>query len=140
MLIRKNCLLIILLFISISSCDSYQNIEKFKYNQEVSLSGIVSTIPKQKDDKLEFVFHTFKYGDVLLKADKSYRHYLIPANELTLLAKIYKPHEYDNTNAFNYSQYLEHNYIVALGNIKNGSRIKTTLSIQTVQCLVLVYH
>ena len=124
MLIRKNCLLIILLFISISSCDSYQNIEKFKYNQEISLSGVVSTIPKQKDDELEFVFHTFKYGDILLKADKSYRHYLIPANKLTVLAKIYKPHEYDNVNAFNYSQYLERNHIVALGNIKNGSRIK----------------
>ena len=92
MLIRKRCLFIILLFISISSCDSYQHIENFKYNQEIFLSGVVSSIPKQKHNNFEFIFHTHKYGDILLKANKSYRHYLIPANELSLVAKVYKPH------------------------------------------------
>ncbi|WP_150467335.1 ComEC/Rec2 family competence protein [Francisella sp. SYW-9] len=123
MTVRQRFLLCILFFTSFSLCYSYQHIEDFKYNQEISLSGIVSTIPKQNDHKLEFIFHTSKYGDILLKANKSYRHYLIPANKLTLLAKIYKPHEYDNTNAFNYSQYLDHNHIIAIGDVKSGSKI-----------------
>ncbi|QIW11064.1 ComEC/Rec2 family competence protein [Francisella sp. LA112445] len=123
MVIRQMWLLIILLFTSFNFCYSYEHIEDFKYNQEISLSGVVSTIPKQKDHKLEFIFHTYKYGDILLKADNSYRHYLVPASKLTVLAKIYKPHEYDNTNAFNYSQYLEHNHIIAIGDVKNGSKI-----------------
>ncbi|NIB61372.1 competence protein, partial [Francisella noatunensis subsp. orientalis] len=71
------CLLVILLFVSFCPCYSYDKIEDFKYNQ-----------------------------NILLKANKSYRHYLIPANNLELEAKVHKPHEYDNVEAFNYSEYL----------------------------------
>ncbi|MED7789108.1 ComEC/Rec2 family competence protein [Francisella sp. 19X1-34] len=123
MTVRQVWLLIVLSLTSITLCYSYEHIESFKYNQEISLSGVVVTIPKQDNDMLEFVFHTYKYGDILLKANNSYRHYLMPANKLTLLAKIYKPHEYDNTNAFNYYKYLEHHSIVGVGNVKSGSKI-----------------
>lgn len=122
----RQWLLALFLFIITSTCYSYHSIESFKYNQEMSLSGIVSSIPKQDNNELEFIFHTFKYGDILLKADKGYRHYLVPANKLSLVAKVYKPHEYDNVNAFNYSQYLEHKDIVAIGSVNKDSEIVYT--------------
>lgn len=123
MLIRQRCLLIILLFISVCSSYSYDKLEEFKYNQNILLTGIVSGIPKLQDDQYEFIFHSYKYGDILLKAAKSYRHYLIPANKLELEAKIYKPHEYDNLSAFNYAEYLEHNDIITLGKVIDNSAI-----------------
>ncbi|APA82177.1 ComEC/Rec2 family competence protein [Francisella tularensis] len=123
MLIRQRCLLIILLLISVCSSYSYDKLEEFKYNQNILLTGIVSGIPKLQDDQYEFIFHSYKYGDILLKADKSYHHYLIPANKLELEAKIYKPHEYDNLAAFNYAEYLEHNDIIALGKVIDNSAI-----------------
>ncbi|MBK2356310.1 ComEC/Rec2 family competence protein [Francisella hispaniensis] len=124
MSVRQRCLLAILLFIS-SVCSSYtyDKLEEFKYNQNILLTGIVSGIPKLQDDQYEFIFHSYKYGDILLKAAKSYRHYLIPANKLEIEAKIYKPHEYDNLAAFNYAEYLEHNDIIALGRVIDNSAI-----------------
>ncbi|AXH30676.1 MULTISPECIES: ComEC/Rec2 family competence protein [Francisella] len=123
MLARQRCLLIILLFISVCCCYSYDKLEEFKYNQNILLAGVVSSIPKLQDNQYEFIFHSYKYGDILLKAAKSYRHYLIPANKLELEAKIYKPHEYDNLAAFNYAEYLEHNDIIALGKVTDNSAI-----------------
>ena len=76
------------------------SLRSLNYNQNILLTGIVSSIPKLQDDQYEFIFHSYKYGDILLKAAKSYRHYLIPANNLESEAKIYKPHEYDNLAAF----------------------------------------
>lgn len=77
MLIRQRCLLIILLFISgVCSSYAYDKLEEFKYNQNILLTGIVSSIPKLQDDQYEFIFHSYKYGDILFKAAKSYRHYL----------------------------------------------------------------
>lgn len=123
MFLRLKWLFTLFLLISLSSCDSYHKLEEFKYNQNILLTGVVSSIPKLEDDEYEFIFHSYKYGDVLLKADKSYKHFLIPANELELEAKVYKPHEYDNVAAFNYSEYLEYNDIIAVGSVLNNSNI-----------------
>lgn len=123
MFARLRWFAVIFIVISISACDSYHKLEEFKYNQNILLTGVVSNIPKLEDGKYEFVFHSYKYGDVLLKADKSYKYFLTPANELELEAKVYKPHEYDNVAAFNYSEYLEHNDIVAVGSVLNNSDI-----------------
>lgn len=108
---------------SVCSCYSYDEIEDFKYNQNILLVGVVDSIPKLEDNQYEFIFHSYKYGDILLKADKSYRHYLVPANKLELEAKVYKPHEYDNVEAFNYSEYLDHNDIVAIGRMVDNTDI-----------------
>ncbi|MBY7734245.1 ComEC/Rec2 family competence protein [Francisella philomiragia] len=122
-MLYKKCLLIILLFVSVCSCYSYDKIEDFKYNQNILLTGVVGSIPKLEDNQYEFIFHSYKYGDILLKANKSYRHYLIPANKLELEAKVHKPHEYDNVEAFNYSEYLDHNDIVAIGWMVDNTEI-----------------
>lgn len=122
-MLYKKCLLIILLFVSVCSCYSYDEIEDFKYNQNILLTGVVDSIPKLEDNQYEFIFHSYKYGDILLKADKSYRHYLVPANKLELEAKVYKPHEYGNVEAFNYSEYLDHNDIVAIGRMVDNTDI-----------------
>jgi competence protein ComEC len=124
MAIIYRCLIIFCLLIGIVSCSSYDNIETFKYNQNILLSGVVTTIPKLSEDKLEVSFHSYKYGDILLKIDKDYQHFIIPANKLQLEAKLYKPYEYDNIAAFNYSDYLDHKHIVALGSIVKNSKIK----------------
>lgn len=122
-MLYKKCLLIILLFVSVCSCYSYDKIEDFKYTQNILLTGVVGSIPKLEDNQYEFIFHSYKYGDILLKANKSYRHYLIPANKLELEAKVHKPHEYDNIEAFNYSEYLDHNDIVAIGQMVDNTDI-----------------
>ncbi|KEI35026.1 DNA internalization-related competence protein ComEC/Rec2 [Francisella sp. W12-1067] len=106
------------------SCKPYQNIESYKYNSNVTLSGVVSSIPQSSEKELEFTFHSYNYGNLFLKASREYAHYLIPANELQLQVKLYKPHEYSNVNSFNYTQYLEHNNIVALGKLVPNSEIK----------------
>ncbi|GMN89973.1 ComEC/Rec2 family competence protein [Francisella sciaenopsi] len=122
-MLYKKCLLIILLFVSVCSCYSYDKIEDFKYNQNILLTGVVGSIPKLEGNYYQFIFHSYKYGDILLKANKSYRHYLIPANKLELEAKVHKPHEYDNVEAFNYSEYLDHNDIVAIGRMVDNTEI-----------------
>lgn len=115
--------LISCLLLCLFSCDTYNKLEEFKYNQNIFLSGVVSSIPRLEDDKYKFILHTDKYGDVLLTANKSSKHFLIPANKLELEAKIYKPHEYDNVAAFNYSEYLDNNDIVAVGSVLDNSSI-----------------
>ncbi len=112
-----------LLFVSVCSCYSYDRIEDFKYNQNILLTGVISSIPRLEGNDYKFIFHSYKYGDVLLKVNRSYRHYLVPANKLELEAKVYKPHEYDNVEAFNYSEYLDHNDIVAIGRMVDNTDI-----------------
>ncbi|WP_432773305.1 ComEC/Rec2 family competence protein [Francisella salimarina] len=122
-MLYKKCLLIMLLFVSVCSCYSYDRIEDFKYNQNILLTGVISSIPRLEGNDYKFIFHSYKYGDVLLKVNRSYRHYLVPANKLELEAKVYKPHEYDNVEAFNYSEYLDHNDIVAIGRMVDNTDI-----------------
>jgi competence protein ComEC len=87
------------------------------------LKGIVTSSPIKEGAKLEFDFYTSKYGKVLLTADNSYLKYIIPANKLQLKVKIIKPHEFDNTNAFNYAGFLKHKNIVAVGRVVTHSKI-----------------
>ena len=124
MLFRAKWFVVLLVIITaISSCDSYHKIDNFKYNQNIILDGVVSSIHDKKDNKLEFTFHTHKYGNILLKADEQYSHYITPANKLELEAKIYKPYEYSNTKSFNYAKYLERKHIVALGKVVDNSKM-----------------
>ncbi|AXA32982.1 ComEC/Rec2 family competence protein [Francisella adeliensis] len=111
------------LILSITSCDSHQDIESFKYGQNMILNGTVASSPVKEGAQLEFDFYTSRYGKVLLRADKSYSKYIIPANKLQLIAKIIKPHEFDNANAFNYTEFLEHKSIVAVGRVVADSKI-----------------
>lgn len=55
-MLYKKCLLIILLFVSVCSCYSYDEIEDFKYNQNILLVGVVDSIPKLEDNQYEFIF------------------------------------------------------------------------------------
>ncbi|GAB4221765.1 MAG: hypothetical protein Kow0076_0400 [Francisella sp.] len=124
MLLKQKFLLIIAIVIGfLGNCYCYETIEHFKYNKNILLTGVVTEIPVRKDNQYEFVFHSYKYGDILLKSDISYYHYLIPANKLEIEAKIYKPHEYDNLVSFNYAKYLEHKNIVAVGKVIKNSDI-----------------
>ncbi|APC97125.1 DNA internalization-related competence protein ComEC/Rec2 [Francisella frigiditurris] len=115
---------IILILLSLSSCSSEHKIEAFKYQGTILLDGIVSSLPKIKDQNIEFVFHTDKYGDFLLKADESLSHYLIPANELKVEVKLYKNYESENVEAFSYSEYLKNKNIVAEGRVATDTEIK----------------
>lgn len=54
-----------LLFMSVCSCYSYDEIEDFKYNQNILLVGVVDSIPKLEDNQYEFIFHSYKYGDLI---------------------------------------------------------------------------
>lgn len=111
------------LVVAITSCDNNQKIESYKYNQNMVLSGVVDSSPIKDSDGLEFDFYTQKYGKILLKSDKRISRYIVPANKLQLTAKIFKPHEFDNTNAFNYAEFLEHKNIVAVGRVATGVKI-----------------
>ena len=87
-------------------------------------NGTVSSVVNHQDGVYKFVFHSHKYGDILLTADSSYIRYLTPANELQLKAKIYKPHEYENIDAFDYANYLENQNITAIGYVIKNSQMK----------------
>ncbi|AJC49524.1 ComEC/Rec2 family competence protein [Allofrancisella guangzhouensis] len=117
-------LLVLPILCCLSSCKPYHDIENYKYDNSIILTGVVSSIPEDDKKELEFTFHSYKYGNLLLKANKEYAVYLIPANKLQLEVKLYKPHEYSNVNSFNYVEYLRHNGIVALGKLIPDSEIK----------------
>ncbi|MGQ4001800.1 ComEC/Rec2 family competence protein [Francisellaceae bacterium CB299] len=107
----------------LGGCNNHSDIEVHKLNQEIILNGVVVSIIRHQDNLYKFIFHSHKYDDILLTADSSYIRYLTPANELQLKAKIYKPHEYENIDAFDYANYLENQNIAAIGHVLKGSQI-----------------
>ena len=117
--------LFLIIFALISTgCNSHNDIEDHKLNQNIILNGTVSTIVNNQDGIYKFIFHSNKYGDILLTADSSYTRYLTPANKLQLKAKIHKPHEYENIDAFDYANYLENQNITAIGYVIKKSQVK----------------
>ena len=115
-------LFLIIAMLILSSCNNYQNIENHKLNKNIILNGVIVSVTSH-DDVYKFIFHSHKYGDILLTADSNYIRYLTPANELQLKAKIYKPHEYENIDAFDYANYLENQNITAIGYVLKGSQV-----------------
>ncbi|MFT5950887.1 MAG: competence protein ComEC [Francisella sp.] len=116
-------LFLIIAMLILSSCNNCQNIENHKLNKNIILNGVVVSVTSHDDGVYKFIFHSHKYGDILLTADSNYIRYLTPANKLQLKAKIYKPHEYENIDAFDYANYLENQNISAIGYVLKGSKI-----------------
>ena len=121
-LVNFKCLFLILFTIVLTGCNS--DIDDYKLNQNIVLNGTVTSVVNYQDDTYKFIFHSHKYGDILLTANDSYIRYLTPANELQLKAKIYKPHEYENIDAFDYANYLENQNITATGYVVKNSLMK----------------
>ena len=99
----RNIFVLFLLAILLSSC-SDTKLDKFKFSNELILDGVVTSLPAKQNNQIEFIFHSYKYGDFLLKGSEHFSRYIEPANELELTVRIYKPENYDNINAFNYSE------------------------------------
>jgi len=118
------CLFLILFTLMITGCNSHRDIADYKLKQDIILNGTVSSVVNHQDDVYKFVFHSHKYGDILLTADSSSARYLTPANKLQLKANIYKPHEYENIDAFDYANYLENQNITAIGYVIKNSQMK----------------
>lgn len=107
----------------ISACHPYSKIESFKYNQNILLDGIVTNIPTVREDDIEFIFYTPKYGDLLLRANINDRKNISPGNKLRLNVKLHKKEAHVNINSFSYSKYLDNNGVVATGRVIVGSDV-----------------
>ena len=123
MLYRFKWVFLIFFVVIVSACQPYSKIEKFKYNQNILLDGVVTNIPVIKEDNIEFIFNTSKYGDVLLRANIDDRKNISPGNELQLTVKLSKADSHSNVNAFSYSRYLDNKGIVATGRVLAGSHV-----------------
>ena len=122
-LINLGYLFLIIFFAILSSCNSHSDIESYKIKENIILDGVVTSIANHQDGTYRFIFHSHKYGNILLTASDNYARYLTPSNELQLKAKIYKPHEYENIDAFDYAQFLENQNISAIGYVVKNSKI-----------------
>lgn len=105
-------------------CNNSSDIEAYKLKQNIMLSGVVASVTDSQDEAHKIVFHTRKYGNILLTVNDNYIRFLTPANKLRLKAKLFKPHQYKNIDAFDYAQYLEEQNIAAIGYVIKGSAMQ----------------
>jgi len=122
-IVLKKFIILFIFAILLISCSSKQDIDSFKYDSNLILDGVVSSLPKLDNGDIEFVFHTEKYGDFLLKVNQNAIHYIVPANRLELEAKLYDIHEYKNVGAFNYNEYLDNRNITTIGFVDTKAEI-----------------